>query len=88
MACRVPDPAALEVIRAGAERIVRVSDAEIADAMRALWKDTHNLTEGAGAAGLAALMRERDTMRNRRVGVILCGANIDLDLAQRVLAGH
>ena len=87
MACRVPDPAALAAIRAGADRVVRVTDEEVAAAMRAYWTDTHNLAEGAGAAPLAALLQERERMRGKRVGVILCGGNIDLALARRVLAG-
>ncbi len=49
MACRVPDPVALAVIRAGSERIVQVSDVAVAAAMRAYWTDRHNLAEGAGA---------------------------------------
>lgn len=87
MACRVPDPAAFAIIRAGAERIVRVTDAEIAAAMRAYWTDTHNLAEGAGAAPLAALLQERERMQGRRVGLILTGANVDLGLALPVLSG-
>ena len=86
MACREPDPAAFEIIRAGAERIVQVTDAQVADAMRAYWTDTHNLAEGAGAAPLAALLAEREAMRGRRVATILCGGNVDLALALRVLA--
>ena len=46
----MPDPEAFAIIRAGAERIVRVTDDEIAAALRAYWTDTHNLAEGAGAA--------------------------------------
>ncbi|MFM7304596.1 MAG: threonine dehydratase [Alphaproteobacteria bacterium] len=80
MATRIPDPSALEIIRKGAARIVTVTDDEVAAAMRAYWQDTHNLAEGAGAAPLAALMQERDAMRGRRVGVVLCGGNIDLAL--------
>jgi threonine dehydratase len=86
MACRVPDPEALAIIRAGAERIVRVTDDEVAAALRAYWTDTHNLAEGAGAAGLAALLQERGRMQGRRVGLILTGGNIDLAVARRVLA--
>ncbi len=86
MACRVPDPTAFEVIRAGADRIVRVTDAEVAAAMRAYWTDTHNLAEGAGAAPLAALLQEGERMRGKRVGVVLCGGNIDLAVARHVLA--
>lgn len=80
MATRVPDPAALAIIAKGAARILTVTDAEIADAIRAYWQDTHNLAEGAGAAPLAALMQERDRMAGKRVATILCGGNIDLDL--------
>jgi threonine dehydratase len=80
MATRVPDPAAFEIIRKGATRIVQVTDDEVAEAIRAYWTDTHNLAEGAGAAPLAALLAEKERMAGRRVGVILCGGNIDLAL--------
>jgi threonine dehydratase len=83
MATRIPDPDALAIIRRGAARIVTVTDDEVAAAIRAYWQDTHNLAEGAGAAPLAALMQERERMRGRRVAVILCGGNIDLDLFRR-----
>jgi len=80
IAVRQPDEAALAIIRAGAARIVTVSDAAIADAVRAYWTDTHNLVEGAGAAPLAALLSERDRMCGRRVGLVISGGNIDLAL--------
>lgn len=92
MATRQPDPDAFEAIRKGVARIVRVSDDEVAEAIRIYHEDTHNLAEGAGAAPLAALGRElRDgTVRyadKARVGVILCGGNIDRGWAAEVLAG-
>ncbi|MGH7057648.1 MAG: threonine dehydratase [Acetobacteraceae bacterium] len=80
IAVRVPDPAALAVIRAGAARIVTVSDDAIAAAIRAYWTATHNLAEGAGAAPLAALLKERARQAGRRVGLVLSGGNIDLEL--------
>jgi threonine dehydratase len=80
MATRVPDPAAFEIIRRGAARIVTVTDDEVAAAIRAYWTDTHNLAEGAGAAPLAALLQERARWQGRRVATILCGGNIDIDL--------
>ena len=83
MATRVPDEEALDVIRKGAARIVLVSDEEIAAAMRAYWTDTHNLAEGAGAAPLAAAMKERSRLEGRKVGLVLSGGNIDFDLFQR-----
>ena len=80
MATRTPDADALAIIMGGVERIVLVSDDEIAAAIRAFWTDTHNLAEGAGAAGLAAAMQEREANPGRKVGVVLCGGNIDLAL--------
>ena len=57
-----------------------VDDAEVAAAIRAYWTDTHNLAEGAGAAPLAAALKERDRSRGKRIGVVLSGGNIDLAL--------
>ena len=85
MATRIPDPEAFEMIRRGADRIVTVTDEEIAEAMRAYYTDTHNLAEGAGAAPLAALLKEREAMRGRKVGLILSGGNIDLALFHRLV---
>jgi threonine dehydratase len=85
MACRVPAPEALDIIRRGAARIVRVSDKEIKAACRAFHEDTHNTAEGAGAAALAALMQEQKVQRGRRVAVILSGSNIDRSLYAGVL---
>ena len=75
MACRVPHPEAFAEIKRGAARIVRVSDAEVADAIRLLYRTTHNVAEGAGAAACAAAALERT--RGGRVAVILTGGNID-----------
>ena len=86
MAVRGPDAEALAMICTGAERIVQVNDAEIATAMRAYYEDTHQLTEGAGAASLAALMQERDRQAGKRIGLILSGGNIDRPLYLRALA--
>jgi threonine dehydratase len=54
--------------------------------MRALFSDTHNVAEGAGAAGLAAVLRERENLRGQRVGIILSGANVDRAMFARVLS--
>ena len=83
MATRVPDPDALAIIRKGASRIAQVTDGEIRLAIRALWTDTHNLAEGAGAAALAAALQDKQKIRGRQVGVVLSGGNIDLDLFNR-----
>jgi len=76
MAVRVPVPEALAAIRAGADRIVRVTDDEVRAAMRHFFHDTHNLVEGAGAAALAALMKDSER-KGKRFAVIASGGNID-----------
>ncbi len=87
LACRVPDEAALEIIRREVDDVIAVTDAQIADAMRAMFADTHNVAEGAGAAALAGLMSQRERWQGRRVGVSLSGGNVDSALFARVLAG-
>ena len=87
LAVRVPDPAALEIIRRGADRIVEVSDDEIAEAMRIMFSATHSCAEGAGAAALAALIKERDRLQGRRAAVIMTGQNIDRSSLETVLGG-
>jgi threonine dehydratase len=86
MAVRVPVPAALEVILAGVDRIVEVTDAEVEDAMRAYFTDTHQVAEGAGAAPLAALLAEGERA-GRCAGIVLSGGNVDRAVYARVLAG-
>jgi threonine dehydratase len=87
MACRSPDADALAIILKGAERIVTVSEDEIAAAIRAIFADTHNVAEGAGAAALAAVMKDGAAMRGKRVAIILSGGNIDTGPFADVLGG-
>ena len=89
VACRKPDARAMEVFLAGVDRIVEVTDDEVADAMRIYFSDTHNVAEGAGALGLAALLKDRAarvTAGNSRLGTVLCGGNVDSDVFARILA--
>jgi len=86
MACRVPDPDALQIILNGLARMVTVTDDEIRAAIRFLFADTHNVAEGAGAAPLAALLKERTRMQARRVAIVQSGGNIDTDLFANTLA--
>ena len=88
VATRDPPAEALAIIRKGASRVVRVSEDEIADAIRLYYTTTHNLAEGAGAAPLAALMQEKDRMAGKRVGLILTGGNIDMPVMAKVLRGE
>ena len=85
LACRQPLPESLEIIAKGAARVIRVSDREIAHAMRLYHETTHNTAEGAGAAALAGLIKEQSLQQGRRVAVILSGANIDRRLYAAIL---
>jgi threonine dehydratase len=87
VACREPPAEALDIIRQGAARIVRVSEDEIAEAIRVYYATTHNLAEGAGAAPLAALMKEAPHYAGKRVGLVLTGGNIDMPVLQDILGG-
>lgn len=87
MAVRCPDPDALDLILKGAERVIRVSDDLIADAMRLIYRGTHNIAEGAGAASLAGLLSEKDKMKGKKVGTVLSGQNVDADWMAQVLSG-
>src|ERR1700722_18306485 len=88
MACRDPNGEAFDIIKQGAVRIVAVSEDDIAEAMRIYYVTTHNLTEGAGAAPLAALLKEKARYAGKRAGLILSGGNIDMPLFTQILQGQ
>jgi threonine dehydratase len=83
----VPEEEALRVLLEHVEEVVQVTDVEVAEAMRLLFTATHNVAEGAGAAALAAALKQRDRCAGRRVGLPLTGGNVDAALFARVLAG-
>jgi threonine dehydratase len=86
VACRLPDAVALEIVKAGMDRVVTVDDEEVREAMRVYFADTHNVAEGAGAIGLAALLKDRGA-GGVRVGTVLCGGNVDSGVFAGVLNG-
>lgn len=88
MACRVADAEALAVLMSHLDHVVQVSDDEVAQAMRVIFADTHNVAEGAGAASFAAAWQERDQLKGQVVGTTLCGGNVDSAVFARVLAGR
>ena len=88
VAVRVPVAGAFEIYSKGAERIVAVSDDEVAEAMRIYFSDTHNVAEGGGAVPLAALIQDKDKMSGKQVAVILSGGNVDSDMFATVLQGN
>src|SRR5215475_12644990 len=88
VAARVPDADAMATIKAGAARILTISEDDAAQAMRVLFSTTHNVPEPAGALALAGLLAERSRAAGKRVGVIQTGGNIDTGMLLQVLAGQ
>jgi threonine dehydratase len=88
LACRVPDPESLALIRQEVDEVLQVTDEDVAAAMRLMFTTTHNVAEGAGAAGLAAAMRLRSRLNGKRLGLVLSGGNVDADVFGNVLLGR
>ncbi|HEV8110066.1 MAG TPA: threonine dehydratase [Burkholderiales bacterium] len=88
MAVRTPDAEALELMLKHVDRIVEVSDDEVAQAIAILFQCTHNCAEGAGAAPFAAIRKERARLAGRKVAAVLSGGNIDREVFASVLAHH
>jgi threonine dehydratase len=91
VATRVPHPAAIELIVAGAARIVQISDDECAEAVRLMMRCTHHLIEPSGATALAGLLKDRRSRGDasgRRLGAIVSGGNIDSPMLAEILAGR
>ena len=87
MACRAADPDALDVMWRHVSRVVRVTDDEVADAIRTAYDDTHNLAEGGGAASIAAMLKEKGLLKGKRVAVVMSGGNVDREVYAEVLRG-
>ena len=85
MACRTPDEDSLAVILQSVERVIQVSEEEIRAAMKFYFLDTHNVAEGAGAAGLAAALKEKASLKHQRAGLVLTGGNVDHEVFAAVL---
>lgn len=88
VACRVPDPVAIERIAAGAARIIPITDDACAEAMRIQFAATHNVAESAGALALAGALAEPDRVQGRRIGLIQTGGNVDADTLTAVFTGR
>jgi threonine dehydratase len=88
IAVREPGKLTLEIIRRQVDDIVLVDEGDIEEAMLLLLEIEKTVVEGAGAAGLAGLLRNRERFAGKKVGVVLSGGNIDpLTLADIIERG-
>ena len=88
LATREPNDQAVATMCRGVARFTQVSEDEIAEAMRVYFDDTHQVAEGAGAAPLAALWKDRARMSGKRVAVVLSGGNIERSRYLQVMRGE
>ena len=85
MACRTPDDEPLEIMLNNVDHMVRVSDEEVRQAMKIYFTDTHNVVEGAGAAALAAALKEKSSLKGKCVGIVASGGNVDHEKFAQIL---
>jgi len=86
MATRVTFDLTFDILRAGLDDVVTLSEEELADGVRLALRTTHNLAEGAGAAPLMAAMKLRGRLAGRKVVCVMSGGNIDRATLARILA--
>ena len=85
IAVKTPGKLTLPIIRELVDDILLVDEEEIEEAVRLLLEQEKTVVEGAGAAGLAALIKYRDRFVDRKVGIILSGGNIDLPILAEIV---
>lgn len=88
LATREPNEQAVAAICNGVSRFTQISEDEMAEGMRIYFDDTHQIAEGAGAAPLAGLWKDREKMAGKRVALILSGGNIERTRYLQVLRGE
>jgi threonine dehydratase len=88
VATRQPYALTFSTLCEGLAGFVTVTDAELAEAIRLILRLTHNVVEGAGALGVAAALKLREQLRDKRVGVIFSGGNLDTAVLRRILNGE
>jgi threonine dehydratase len=85
IAVKVPGAFTSEVIRGLVDDIVLVSEAQLETAVSLLLQIEKTVVEGAGAAGLAAVLGNPERFAGKNIGIVLCGGNIDTRLLANVL---
>lgn len=85
IAVKEPGKITEEIVRALVDDIVLVGERRLEEAVSLLLQIEKTVVEGAGAAGLAALLSEPERFKGKKVGTVLCGGNIDTRLLANVL---
>lgn len=85
IAVKTPGQITLPIIRELVDDILLVDEEEIEEAVRLMLEKEKTLVEGAGAAGLAALIKYSDRFIGQKVGIIVSGGNIDLPILAEIV---
>ncbi len=85
IAVKSPGTNTLPIIRQLVDEMLEVSEEQVEDAVFKLIEIEKTVVEGAGAAGLAAIMAHRDAFTARKTGVVLSGGNIDMLVLASIL---
>ena len=85
IAVRTAGARTLELVQKYVDRIVTVDEEEIAQAILLLVEREKTVAEGAGAAALAALLAGKSGLHARKVGVLISGGNVDVNLLARII---
>ena len=86
IAVKVPGMLTREIVKRHVDDVFLVSEDEIESALIMLLEIEKTVVEGAGAAGLAGVIRNRERFQGQRVGLVLCGGNIDSSMLSNVIA--
>lgn len=74
------------IIQETVKKIITVSDVEIISAMRIMWERLKIIVEPSAAVAFAAVLKEKERFRNKNVGIIISGGNVDLVRASKLFA--
>ena len=74
------------IIRDNVNEVIIVNDQEIIDAMRLIWERLKIIVEPSGAVPFAAALKAKEQFRNKKVGIIFSGGNVDLDRALKLFS--
>ena len=85
IAVKEPGKLTLDIVRECVDEILLLDEEDIEDAVLHLLEVEKAVVEGAGAVGLAAVMRYPELFRNRQVGLVLSGGNIDLLILSSII---
>jgi threonine dehydratase len=88
LATRAPFSLTLAMLWAGLDDMILVTDEEMEEGVRILLETARQVAELAGAAPVAAALRLRDRVANRKVGLILSGGNITMDALRAIISGQ